>query len=158
MCRLFGRDCFIIETIYKMKKHFVTFISPGTFVHEETTLPIHAWDIEEACKIAHSINERYGARPFAFQFSTRERGENDLDSKVTKTSGRYFLGGKLLTAKEIKAMEDKPGQYDILISNMRYNNWPRVVMNDNSWRTFQPLGENDRILDFKLKPLTKTMK
>jgi hypothetical protein len=140
-----------------MKKHFVTFLSPGTFVHEETTLPIESWDVEKACEMAHDINERHGSRPFAFEFSTRERGEKDLDSKVTKESGRYFLGGTLLTAKEIKAMEEKPGQYDILISNMRCNGWPRVVVNDNSWRIFQPLGKNDCILDFKLKPLNKSM-
>jgi len=87
-----------------MKKHFVTFLSPGTFVHEETTMPIYAWDIEEACEMAHSINERHGARPFAFQFSTRERKDDELDSRVVKESGRYFLGGQLLTVKEVEVM------------------------------------------------------
>ncbi len=74
-----------------MKKHFVTFLSPGTFVHEETTNPIDSWDVEKACNMAHKIVERHASRPFAFQFSTRERKDDELDSRVVKESGRYFL-------------------------------------------------------------------
>ena len=31
-----------------MKKHFVTFLSPGTFVSETTTKPIASWSVEKA--------------------------------------------------------------------------------------------------------------
>ena len=152
-----------------MKKHFVTFLSPGTFVHEESTYPIDSWDVEAACEKAHSVNERHGARPFAFEFTTRERKDDELDSKVIKTSGRYFLGGQLLAEKEVQAMnKSEPstrdkwgvehGKYDILLSNMKNDGWNRMVMNDNSWRIFQPLGKNDVILDFKLKPKTQMTK
>ena len=80
-----------------MKKHFVTFLSPGTFVAEESTKPIDSWDVDKAVKMARSIKERHNARPYGFQFSTRERGPDDLDSKVTKQSGVYWLGGKVET-------------------------------------------------------------
>lgn len=78
--------------IKTMRKHFVTFYSPGTFVAEETELPIDAWDIDKAVKMAHKIVERYEARPYGFRFSTRVRGPNDLDSHREKTSGLYLAG------------------------------------------------------------------
>ena len=42
-----------------MKAHFVTFSSPGTFVHEETTKPIGSWDTEKAIEMAREITERH---------------------------------------------------------------------------------------------------
>jgi hypothetical protein len=78
-----------------MKKHFVTFCSPGTLVSETTTKDIDSWDVQEASKMARRIKERHGAVPYGFYFSTRERGEEDLDSTVTKTSHMYYLGGKI---------------------------------------------------------------
>ena len=89
-----------------MKAHFVTFLSPGTFVCEETTKPIESWDTKEAVKMSKKITERYGAKPFVFVFSTRERGDKDLDSKTTKTSGRYFLGGKVLTLADVEKQKE----------------------------------------------------
>lgn len=67
-----------------MKKHFVTFFSPGTFVSETSEKPIDSWDVDTAVEMSTQILERHGARPYGFRFSTRERGQEDLDSKVTK--------------------------------------------------------------------------
>ena len=131
-----------------MKKHFVTFLSPGTFVAEQTEKPIASWDVEEAVKMARKIKERYSARPYGFQFSTRERGPDDLDSKVTKRSGTYFLGGKVETLAEIEARNDP--KEEILRSNMRGNRWHKVVTNTNSFRVTLPLEKDDHILDVKL--------
>jgi hypothetical protein len=127
-----------------MKAHFVTFISPGTFFAENTTKPIKAWDVEEAIRMSGGITERYGAKPFAFQFSTRERTDRELDSKTTQNSGRYFLGGRVLTLAEVKKQMPKE---DILIGNMERNGIKRVVVNDSPWRSVQPLESNDVVLD-----------
>jgi hypothetical protein len=51
--------------------HFVTFLSPGTFVAEDTTRPIESWDVKQAMKMADDIHERHGA--------TRSRGPEDRD-------------------------------------------------------------------------------
>lgn len=126
-----------------MKQNFVTFLSPGTFFSEETTKPINSWDPNEAVLMSKKIVERHGAKPFAFVFTTRERGPKDLDSKVTKTSGRYFLGGKVLTLAEVEKQMPKE---TILISNMRCNGWKQIVINDNSWRAIQPLEPGDVVL------------
>lgn len=135
-----------------LKKHFVTFYSPGTFVSEETTKPIASWDVELASLMAHAISERYGATPYGFQFSTRARGDDDLDSKTVSTSGRYYLGGKIETLRQVKARNDPKER--ILISNMEINGWKKIIVNDNSWRFTAPLMKGDTILDWtpKAKP------
>lgn len=133
-----------METNQNMKAHFVTFLSPGTFFCEETTKPIESWDTKKAVKMSKKIRERHGARPFAFMFSTRERGDQDLDSKTTRTSGRYFLGGNVLTLADVKKQMPKE---TILINNMRWNGIKKVVVNDNSYRSIHSLEANDVVLD-----------
>jgi len=132
-----------------MKAHFVTFFSPGTIMSEETTKPIDSWDVDAAVKMAHKIVERYNARPYGFQFSTRERGAKDLDSKVTKRSGMYYLGGRIETLAEVEARNDP--KEEILRSNMRCNGWDKIVVNENSWRWTAPWRATDTLLDVKLR-------
>ena len=67
-----------------MKAHFVTFYSPGTFVAEQSTKPIASWDVNAAMGMARSVKERYAAMPYGFEFTTRERKDDELDSKITK--------------------------------------------------------------------------
>jgi hypothetical protein len=130
-----------------MLKHYVTFFSPGTFVAEQSVKEIEAWDVNDAVTMSKKINERYGAKPYAFQFSTRERGDKDFDSKESKRSGLYYLGGKIETLDQIKK-RNNPAER-ILVSNMECNGWSRVVTNTNSYKWTQPLYENDTVLDLK---------
>lgn len=130
-----------------MKKHFVTFYSPGTLFSETTTLPIAEWTVDTACHLACDIVERHGATPYGFRFSTRERGPEDLDSKETAMSALYFLGGKVETLAEIVDRND-PSE-EILRSNMRNNEIDRVLVNGNSWKITLPLGPNDVVLEWK---------
>ena len=90
----------------KVEHHFVTFYSPGTFVAETTEKPIDSWDVETAKQMAHEIKERYNAVPYGFRFSTRTRGDGDLDSHVSATSPLYYLGGKVETLDEVEARKD----------------------------------------------------
>ncbi|MFZ2950934.1 MAG: hypothetical protein WA003_15780 [Desulfuromonadaceae bacterium] len=131
-----------------MEKHFVVFSSPGSFMAEQTQKEIAAWDIETAKKMARGIKERHGALPYGFQFVTRERGEEDFDSKETKRSHMYYLGGRIWTLGELKARNDPKDS--ILISNMECNHWPRVIENNNSWKWTQPLQDLDVVLDFEV--------
>ena len=128
-----------------MKKHFVTFYSPGTFVSETTEEPITSWDIDIAVEMSTKILERYEARPYGFRFSTRERGQKDLDSKVTKTSNLYYLGGDILTLEQVKARKDPKDK--ILISNMECNHLDKIIENRNSWLFTGALEKNDVVID-----------
>lgn len=128
-----------------MEKHFVTFYSPGTFVAESTTKPIASWDVEKAIKMALTIEERYSAIPYGFRFSTRKQGRKGLDSKVVKSSGMYYLGGKVETLAQIEARNDP--KEEILLRNMCNNKCDKIITNNNSWRWTQPLGKDDVVLD-----------
>ena len=132
-----------------MRKHYVTFLSPGTFVAESTTQEICAWNIDLAVEISRTIKERYGACPYGFYFTTRTRGKNDFDSKQTAKSNMYYLGGKVETLEELKAKHDPNNT--TLISNMECNKWDKVITNCNSWKWTQPLKENDVVLEYEVQ-------
>jgi len=129
-----------------LSQNIVTFLSPGTLVHEESTMPIGRWDTDLACEIAQTVRDRHGAIPFAFFFTTRERGGAELDSHESARSGRYYLGGRVETLAEIEARGD-PGER-ILRSNMRGNKWDRIIVNTNSWKITQPLEATDVVLEW----------
>jgi hypothetical protein len=129
-----------------MRKHFVTFYSPGTFVAETDEKPIAAWDVQEAITMADKISQRYGATPYGFRFSTRGRGPKDLDSRETKASGMYYLGGEVLTLKQV--IDRRDPKDDTLISNMKCNKYDRVIQNSNSYLWTQPLAKDDVVLDY----------
>ena len=127
-----------------MEKHFVRFLSPGTFASEETTKEISVWDVQKALLMSKEITERYGATPYAFQFITRGRKDDELDSHIVKRSGTYYINGVIETLEEIKAKHSPSNS--ILISNMEYNNWPAVVTVTNKGSWTQPFCEEDRVV------------
>lgn len=128
-----------------LKKHFVTFLSPGTFVAEDTTKEIESWDPERAKKLAGDIEERHGATPYGFYFTTRRRGPKDFNSKEVKKSHMFFLKGKIHTLERLVALNDD--KYSVLISNMKSNKWDRVFESCCGYKWFQPLGEQDVVLE-----------
>lgn len=128
-----------------IEKHFVTFLSPGTFLAEQTTKEIPEWDPEAAMKMADDITERYGATPYGFYFTTR-RNDGELDSKEVARSGTYFLGGEILTVEDVRARNDPDEK--ILLSNMENNGYEKIVVNTNSYRWTQPLEASDQVLDY----------
>lgn len=133
--------------IHTMKRHFVKFLGRGSFVAEEKVLPIDSWDVNKAVEMASDITLPYNQRPYGFHFITRERGENDLDSKVTATSGFYYIGGVVMDADQVKAMIPDS---TILLSNMRINNWDRVIAAGPNRSWVQPLRSSDTVLDVTL--------
>jgi len=128
-----------------MKKHFVEFMSPGTFVCETSRKPIDSWDVDKAVEMSKDIEERYGATPYAFQFITKERKDGEWDSRVVDTSNLYYLGGTVYTYDEIKDMKNPSN--DILLQNMKHNKWEKVIFNSNSWDWAQPVREGDVVLE-----------
>lgn len=127
-----------------MKKHYVNFMSPGSFMAETTTKEIDSWDVNKAIEISENIEERYGAKPYGFYFTTRERKDTDFDSKQVAESGMYYLGGKVRTIAEVEA-ENNPND-KILLSNMRSNGYNRVISTTKGWAWTQPLKDNDIVL------------
>lgn len=127
-----------------MEAHFVTFYSPGTLVAEQTEKPIQSWDVDLAVAMSSDIKERYGARPYGFRFTTRGRGPDDLDSKVTAKSPMHYIGGKVETREEVEARND-PSE-TILRSNMRGNGYERIWVSTEGYRWTQPLQADDVVI------------
>jgi len=130
-----------------MKKLFVEFYSPGTFVSETTKKEIEKEDVQLAVKMSKKISERHGAKPYGFRFVTYSRKSNELDSKQTKASGMYYLGGKVMTLEQVKAKKDPKDK--ILISNMEGNGFKRIIENCNSYKITLPLNDEDVVLDME---------
>ena len=127
-----------------MKANFVTFFSPGTFVAEQSIQEIDSWDIAEAQRRAEDIKERYDATPYAFQFTTRSRSFDDLDSKISETSPRYFINCKVETREEVEDRNDPEER--ILRSNMRCNGYDRIATTIEGWKWTQPMDDDDVLL------------
>lgn len=128
-----------------MEKHFVRFLSAGTFVAEETVKAIDSWNVDRATEMAKEITERYGAKPYGFKFFTKGRKKTDLDSKIVAESGMYYINGIVETLEEIKAKNDPKNR--ILISNMECNGWNKVVTTRNPYVWTQPFNENDNVIN-----------
>lgn len=128
----------------QMEKHFVIFFSPGTLMAEQTEQPIDSWDVEQAKKMASGITERYDATPYAFQFSTRSRKADELDSRVTKTSGMYFINCKVRTLAEVEA--DAKPEESTLLANMKGNSFTSVAQTVSGWKWTQPVRDGDVVL------------
>lgn len=129
-----------------LKQHYVIFVSPGTFFAETTQKEIDSWNVDEAINMAYSISERHGATPYGFNFITRGREDNELDSKKIDESNFYYLGGEIQTLEEIKARNDVADR--TLIGNMEDNGWDRVIVNSNSYKATLPLRKDDIVLQF----------
>lgn len=128
-----------------MTRHFVTFLSPGTFVAEQSTKPIESWDVDKALEMSRDVKERYGATPYGFYFTTRARTDDELDSKVVEKSPLHYIGGRIRTLEEVEA--DNDPQEEILRSNMRCNGYSRVWESTEGWKWTQPLNDDDVVLE-----------
>lgn len=129
-----------------MKKHFVCFYTPGSFCSEEYEYPVEKWDINQAKEMAKTVKEKYTLMPYGFNFVTRGRNDDELDSRVLEKSPLYYLGGKIETIEEVNA-RNLDSEY-ILRENMRRNNHNKIIVNDNSFRYFAPLKDTDIILQW----------
>lgn len=134
----------------------VTFLSPGTFVSEQTSKPIASYDVQLAVEISRSITERYGATPYGFYFSTQiesdpisdgEGGQLNVEPKTVDESKMYYINGEIETIADVEARND-PSE-SILLSNMKCNNWDRIVVTRNGYKHTRPFNDGDHIVNLK---------
>lgn len=145
-----------IQRLYErrsMKKHFVTFYSPGTLFSESSSKPIEDWNVKEAVLLSKNVEERHGAKPYGFVFTTDvchepvPDGEGrmlEVKSREIERSGVYFLTGKVIRYDEVPDTKE----FAIMRSNMECNDFAFVVENINSYRSTMPFGEKDAIVDW----------
>lgn len=127
-----------------IKKHFVIFYSPGSFVAETTTKEVDSWCVETAKEMAANITERHNSKPYGFSFFTKERTDEDLDSHISDRSPMYYLGGTVETYDQIRDRNDPKDR--ILLENMKWNKWPAVVTTYTPWKCTRELHDDDVVL------------
>lgn len=137
-------------------KHFVRFLSPGTFFDEQSERSIADWDIKAAIGLSETIEERYGAKPYGFVFETRliaediddgYGGKMRVEPKTIKKSGVHFINGKLKTLDQLEAAAVE--KEEILRTNMRMNDWPIAVFTVNRYTSCHPFEEKDCVVNLK---------
>lgn len=131
-----------------MKKHFVVFLSPGTFCSEKTSKEIESWDIEKAKQMSKDIVERYGSHPFCFYFTTMSNDDDNWSPKQIDKSGRYYINGKVRTFEEV--VKDNFHDEESLRLNMKYNEWDKVVTTFTPWKNVQPFEDGDQIVEINV--------
>ena len=122
------------------EKHFVTFLSPGTFVSETTTKEIDSWSVDLAMRMARDIKERHGATPYGFRFETK--ASDGWEPRTVKSSGIYYLGGTLLTIDDVPDTDENK----TLRWNMKNNDIETVIENTNSWKVTMPFNKSKDVL------------
>lgn len=137
-----------------MRQHSVTFYSPGTFVSESTTKPIGEWETEQAMKMAGDVSERYGAKPFGFRFHTHivsgdvpdgEGGALKVQPREVAASSMHHINATVETFDDVEARGDE--KESIMRSNMRCNGYPLVAITTNSFKSTQPFGVDDVLVN-----------
>lgn len=132
------------------REHYVTFLSPGTFVSETSVKEIEKWDIKEAVKLSKKIVERHNARPYGFYFSTKltaepvpdgEGGFLEVSKKEVERSGMHFLGGDVLR------YDDIPESENILRFNLSVNEYWICIQNCNSYKSTHFFEEDSVVVD-----------
>lgn len=124
-----------------MKKHFVEFYSPGTFLAEITVKSIESWNIDKAKEMAKDIKERYSAIPYGFRFVTKDQKSNN---EIVNKSGMYYFGGTVKTLKELK--QENNSDNKILIKNIESADYNKIVINSNSYKWVRPFRKEDTLL------------
>lgn len=127
-----------------IRQNFVTFVSPGYMFAEKSSMQIDTWNVNKAIQMSYRITESYGAKPYAFYFTMRGRREDELNSREIARSGVYYIRARIETLEQMKIRND-PGD-EILINNMGYNHWDRVVRGESPYAWAEPLEDGDTVL------------
>ena len=137
----------------QVQQSSVTFYSPGSLYPEETPRYIEKWDVDEAVEMSKTMRDHHDATPYGFQFSTRGRTEDEMDSHTLATSSFYYLGGTVETLDQIKERNDPDDS--ILIKNMVTNQWDRIIRCNTNYRYVLPLMKEDIVLDMNKEKGTR---
>lgn len=127
-----------------MTTHKAKYFIPGLLFSEETTRILEARDpTEAAAKAPRSA--------FAFELYDVEEPDFDYDRerfdvvpKRQNVSGRYYLGGEVLTVAELKERFGDDPAHRILIANIEGSYPAAIRCRTGNW---QPFEDGDTLLE-----------
>jgi len=116
-----------------MEKHYIEWLFPGFLVSETV-----AREVPSRTRPA-----KVPERAYAYRFY--DQSEVELDGEILKGKSKnhscwIFMDAELYTLEQVERL---PGKNDILISNMKCNNWDTVVK--TKFGQFMQLHDGDRV-------------
>ena len=114
---------------------------PGALVAETETKLLSERSVEAAVQALPEGAYGFRLVDRVTQTATLEDGNTIDHVEWQNKSAMYYPGGLALTTTQIAEL---PGDHSILLSNMRSNEWPRVVKTRKGW--FQPLLAGDSVI------------
>lgn len=139
--------------------YWATYMWAGAFVDETTSVQLDDGTVEAAIE-AMPEERNHGHLPFGFEivettqklFVAVSDGEVRWQGDGTTSLGHWYFGDELsledITARN-RSLADA-GKFDILLANMRGNNWPVVVRTIAG--NFKPVESNDTVLPASMHP------
>jgi len=125
-------------------RHYIDFTQVEGFFHGCEVRQVETRDIGGV------KDSDWPERAFCFKFfdrtvTTTEDGEELLGKPKNYSSVYYHKGAKLLNAEDIRNGAMGDGDHEILLSNMKGNDWNQVVL--TKFGNCQPAGEGVIILE-----------
>lgn len=112
-------------------KHCVEYLLPGTLFPECQTLTIKSRSVKEAVRLAPK--NAYCFTIYDVEDAPDLGPDFMVTPKAKNRTPRHYLGGKVFTLEEVKALEG-----DVLARNMEGNGWPHVIQcRTGNWQPFE---------------------
>lgn len=119
----------------------VVYEHPGSFFAEESGRVVDHRDPQRAADSAPETAFAFTFHEIVTSTVVVDGEEVVTRSKPLNVSGRYYLGGELLTYAQVEALD---GDHRILLSNMRGNGWDPIIR--CRFGNFQPFRDGDKIV------------
>lgn len=121
--------------------HKAKYLMPGALFPEDTVVTLSERSADEAARKAPT-----NAYCFTL-YDTAEPvdlgPEYQVAPKAQNESGRYYLGGIVFSADDIRRLD---GDHDVLLANMRANHWRLVIRcRPGNWQPFNV--DEDTLVD-----------
>jgi len=116
---------------------YVQYLHRGLIISEGSSRRVRERDAARCAREAE-------VSAFAFRFYdevTGFIGDDPVRSGPVRESGLYYIDAERLTAEDVAAL---PGDYSVLLDNMRGNQWPAVARCRTG--NFQPLRPGDVVI------------
>lgn len=116
---------------------YVEYLYRGLIVSEGSSVPVAERDAARCAREA-------SPGTFAFRFYDKVTGfieDTPVKSAPLRESGWYYIDAERLTAADVAAL---PGDYSVLLDNMRSNQWPAVIRCRTG--NFQPMHADDMVI------------
>ena len=112
----------------------VEFLSPGTLFSESSSYAVRSRSLGPVLTKMRGVIERHGAKPYGFRFT---------DGNGKPVSGTHYVTGKVIAFRDVP--DDK--EHSMLKRNMRCNEQPFAIENNNSYRFTGEFEKDDVVVN-----------